>query len=363
MKIIHLVPSIDDEASGPSYSVVRLSSELNKQKCNSYIYTLGNNENNHEAKIYYFKRFPIFKKFGFSFKLFFFLMSEAKSNNKIILHSHGLWMFSNILPYFLNKIFKVKYVSSVRGTLSKWSFNNNKYRKLILWHLIQKRVLYNSDILHATSQMEQNEIRSYGFLNKIFVSPNGMDINKNFYNLKMKKQILFLSRIHKKKGIEDLIDAWETLSKIHKDWKLVIVGPKNKYSLKLEKKILLNSIRNISFIGALYGKEKFQMYSESQLYILPTFSENFGVTVAEALSVGTPVIVTRNAPWEFVKKYNAGYWIKGGKQDLIDCINKFINLDASSKHKMKNSALSLIEKEFKWSDIAESMIDEYLKLN
>ncbi len=362
MKIIHLVPSIDDEASGPTYSVVKLSQEINKLKYNSYIYTLGNNFNDTKAKIFYFKRFFLFKRFGFSFSLLYSLIKESISNKNIIIHSHGLWMFSNILPYFLYKIFDIKYVCSVRGTLSNWSFNNNKYLKLIVWHLIQKRVLKNAILLHATSYMEKKEIENFNFKNEIYVSPNGMDLNKNFLNFKMKKQILYLSRIHKKKGIEILIDVWNEIYNIYPEWKLVIVGPKNKYSNKLEQKIISKNIKNIKFIGPLYGNNKFKIFSESQLYVLPTFSENFGVTVAESLSVGTPVIVTKNAPWELIEKYNAGFWIGEGKDNLKASIIKFINLSDDIKHEMKKSSLLLIENEFNWTSIAESIIKKYLNI-
>ena len=143
-------------------------------------------------------------------------------------------------------------------------------------------------VIHATCEMEKDNIRKLGFTNSIFVVPNGIDLScvpepKSDYRT---KKMVFLSRIHQKKGIELLLDAWKNME--NKQWKLEIAGDgNNTYVNSLKERIKKENIPNVSLVGAQYGEAKWDFIKSASVFILPTFSENFGIVVAEALAVGT----------------------------------------------------------------------------
>ena len=191
MQIIHLIPSIDEEASGPSYSVTKLNYYLS-ERVDSKLFTISKREKSKDNNVYKFKENIFMYKISISLKLILSLIKEVKKNKLIIIHNHSLWLPLNYIPYFYNLFFKCNYVISPRGTLSDWSLKNSKIKKFFIWRLIQKRVLKNAIAFHATSHIELEEIRKLGFKQPVAVIPNGIEpIN----DIKKKKKIFTLTQM------------------------------------------------------------------------------------------------------------------------------------------------------------------------
>ena len=202
-KIIHIIPSISEESSGPTYSVKRLIESLIKINLDVELATL--NYNNLKLP-YYAHSFEIEgnKRLARSPSMYHWLHNVAKVHNKnILFHNHGMWQFNALYPGQIANKYKFPYVASPRGCFSKIAFNNGSKVKKIFWPLLQKPSFNNVKLFHATSFNEYIDIRNMGFKQPIAIIPNGIDIpNQLMKNEVSFKTLLFLGRIHPIKGLD-----------------------------------------------------------------------------------------------------------------------------------------------------------------
>ena len=358
MRILHIIPHINEEASGPSYSVSRLCQSLSTQNNEVILSCLKANENIPGVKLEVHQALPIFKNFAISFS---HASSISKQADKLdIIHNHSLWSMVNVAAGWTVPNKKSKLVSSPRGCLSTWALNQKYFSKKMLWPL-QKRVLSKSNLLHATSYEEYKDIRRMGLKQPVLVIPNGIDAitRENLKEKKKKRRALFLSRIHPVKGLEILLEAWQDF-KFYKDWELIIAGPGDKnYIQSLEKMVLEFNLKNVKFIGPIYGEDKISLYKNSDFLVLPTHSENFGMVVAESLSNGCPVIVSQGAPWSGIDKKRCGWWIPNNINDLKRTIKKAISLPKNDLIEMGKRGQKWMKQDFSWERVSLSMTRAY----
>jgi glycosyltransferase involved in cell wall biosynthesis len=315
----------------------------------------------------YVKTFPVsfgLKRLGVSFSMHDWLKRQTGENT--ILHNHGMWQFNGLYPSWIGKQKSIPVITSPRGTLSNWSFNSGSKSKKIFWPLFQKPSLANITCFHATSISEYNEIRSHGFDQPVAIIPNGIDIPEMPSNtIKKNKTLLFLGRVHPKKGIDILLNAWLQVQSSFPEWRVVIAGSDLdilgrggylKEIIQYSKKI---GCERVEFIGPVYGKEKFELYQSASIFVLPTYSENFGMTVAEALSVGTPAIVSHGAPWEGLEKNNAGWWIELDEKKFAKTFENALSLSDQEIKKIGLNGRSWMKRDFSWDNLALKYIDIY----
>tara|TARA_B100001564_G_scaffold341335_1_gene335829 strand:+ start:71 stop:925 length:855 start_codon:yes stop_codon:yes gene_type:complete len=268
----------------------------------------------------------------------------------------------NIYPGMISKKYNNPFIISPRGTLSKWSLQSGSFMKKLMWFLLQKKHIQNCFCFHATSELECEEIKAVGFRNPVAVIPNGIDMYKGKSKetqTRKKKRLLFLGRIHKKKGLDILFKIWNRIKKDNSDWELKIVGPDDGYLQELrliEKKLRLN---DIIFSEKKEGDEKWNEYLNADLFILPSYSENFGMTIAEALSVGLPVITTNNTPWKKLQNYNAGWCVDANEESLYEGIFEAMQLNQNQLNKIGDNGKKWMNREFNWEIIANKMLSTY----
>ncbi|MCK4788937.1 MAG: glycosyltransferase, partial [Desulfobacteraceae bacterium] len=226
-----------------------------------------------------------------------------------LLHSHGLWLPVNYWAARAARRYNIPLVIHPRGMLEPWALSNKVWKKRLAMLLFQRRDLESATLLIATSLDEYQNIRNLGFSQPVAIIPNGIQldtVNKGVLppNRKSKERTaLFLSRIHPKKGLLNLITAWGQLRPTN--WRLRIVGPNEGGHLaEVIAAASANGIEDVvDFVDEVDDESKKAVYQNADLFVLPTFSENFGVVVAEALAHGLPVITTRGAPWSDLETY------------------------------------------------------------
>lgn len=170
-------------------------------------------------------------------------------------------------------------------------------------------MLRRADMFHATSEKEYEEIRAIGYKQPVAIVPIGMDIPKTMLKVEGRRlngggarlhRVAFFGRLHKVKAVDRLIQAWELLTKGEDrgshDWELAIAGPDNGIRSALEAYIADHKVPRVRFVGEINGSGKYNFLSAADVYVLPSHTENFGVTVVEALACGTPVIVSKGTP-------------------------------------------------------------------
>jgi len=289
------------------------------------------------------------------------LDEEARAGRISLLHNHSLWMMPNVYPGRTARRFNLPFVVSPRGTLSVWAMQRGSKVKKLFWPLVQRPALKAVSCFHATAEMEYEDIRRMGFRQPVAVLPNGIDIPP----LQEKpaggqRTLLFLSRIHPKKGLDMLLPAWRAVQDRFPEWRLRIVGPDNGGYLGKMKSLAADlGVTRVEFMGAVYGQHKWQMYHDADLFVLPTHSENFGMAVAEALAAGTPAIVTKGAPWAELEQRGAGWWIEIGVDPLVACLEQALACPTETLEHMGQQGPPWMEQDYSWSVIGRKMALTY----
>jgi glycosyltransferase involved in cell wall biosynthesis len=325
IRAIHVVSSIAEEASGPSYTVMRQCESLIDNGENIQLATLDSGQD--FMHLSFMKGFPLGvgpRKLGLSPQMRRWLRQVVLSEQAEIIHSHGMWMMPNVYAGWATRGKKCRLIVSPRGTLSKRALDESARAKRIFWWLLQEPAIRRASCFHATAESEFEDIRRAGFRQPVCIIPNGIDVHAvREKSLGSRRKLLYLGRIHPIKGIDFLLQAWRTLEGRFPDWDLRVVGPDNGGHLpRMQILAAQLGLRRVEFTGPLYGGEKWHAYHEADLFVLPTHSENFGISVAEALASGTPAIVTRGAPWSELERRGAGWWIDVGVDPLVACLGQ-----------------------------------------
>jgi glycosyltransferase involved in cell wall biosynthesis len=286
------------------------------------------------------------------------LVGAAKDAS--ILQDHGLWLPSNhAVACFARKSGTPRIVTP-RGMLSPWAMANGKYKKQLFWRLFQRFDLHSATAFHATSEMEAGEIRNLGFFQPIAVVPNGVEfpqkaVEKSAHS---RPRMLFLSRIHPKKGLLNLLRAWNV---VKPEWDLVIAGPDesgHQQFLQAEARRLGIS-DSVKFPGAVDDRQKWSLYGTADVFVLPSFSENFGIVIAEAMSAGLPAITTVGTPWSQLPDRKIGWWVEPTVESLASVIGEVTTTPVTILNQMGNRASNWVQSEYRWNAIASKMLEFY----
>ena len=361
MRLVHVVPRIDQEAAGPSYSVPRLCQSLAACGNEVELTCLAARGEIADVALDLHPQWPVLERFAVSTSLARALAQKARVVD--VVHNHSLWSMVNVAAGWVVPGRRAKLVVSPRGTLSAWALSRNRHVKRVLWPL-QKRVLARADLLHATSEVELAEIRAQGFTAPVAVIPNGIDLPEMRHDVEQGSEgmrtLLFLSRIHPTKAIDRLLDAWAQLQSRHPDWRLVIAGKGEAVHVE-EVKAMAKTLgaERVAFPGPLFGDAKAQAYSGAELFVLPTHSENFGMVVAEALAHGCPAVVSRGAPWAGLETEDCGWWVTNSVENLVVALDAAMSLPQAQLAAMGLRGRAWMERDYGWAAIGQKMDAAY----
>lgn len=367
MKVLHTISGLDLSSGGPSFSVYLLVNELITNGIDAEILTFAAKGANNKiiSEDYFIKTIKPPKNIKIPFSNSFYKYLK-ENNNHDIYHGHGLWQFPVHYMSIEARKKSKPYIITPRGMLRFWALEQSKLKKKIALWLYQKQDLNKAACLHATAKIEAEEIRSSGFNNPIAVIPNGLNLSlfplRKEIIQKSKKTILYLSRIHPKKGIESLIKAWTFVPpSIKNDWEIILAGNgEEKYINQLKRLANSYNLENdIKFVGPKYGQDKIDLFHNADLFVLPTFEENFGMAVAEALAFGLPVITTKGAPWEELNIHNAGWWIDIGVEPLVRALTEATQVSDNERKQMGLNGRKLVEENYSIESVAQKMIQLY----
>ena len=274
----------------------------------------------------------------------------------------GLWMYHSIASLRHHRNSGTPYVVTPRGMLDPWALANSAWKKRLAWALYEGRNLRGAACLHATSEMEAHHLRRLGLTQPLAIVPNAIDVP---YKIASReggpcRTLLFLSRIHPKKGIDILLCAWRQVQSRHDNWQLVIAGPDEiGWRAQLERMATELGLVRVIFRDGVWGEEKSALYGSADLFVLPTHSENFGLVVAEALAHGVPVITTRHAPWSGLDRHSCGWWIDLTEDDLARALAEAMSLSDEERVRMGRRGREWMKREFTWPSVARQMRDVY----
>ncbi len=372
ISVMHVVAGLHPKSGGPSRTVPGLVDALaGNANLNLSLYSQGLKSDPFiapEATAVDFRLAVTESRLqlGLGFPVRTQLSKISKGQMPSIVHGHGIWHPVNHWAANFAKSNSIPYIVHPRGMLEGWSMAHHALRKKFAMALYQRCDLQSASLLLATSEPEYASIRQMKLTMPVAVIPNGVDIPMpgsissgiDYVNADRTRRMLFLSRIHPKKGLFNLLDAWKIAD--IKGWILEIAGPDEAGHLQEVRNRIkeLGLSASVRYIGEKSGDEKSAAYQCTDLFVLPTFSENFGMVIAEALSYGIPVITTNGTPWAEIEENGCGWWIDIGVEPLVAALQQATALSDEQRLQMGSKGREYVQR-YNWRDIAGQMMQAY----
>jgi glycosyltransferase involved in cell wall biosynthesis len=298
-----------------------------------------------------------------------------------VVHLNGLWQYSSVATRRLWRKKRIPYVISPRGMLDPWALGNARWKKVLAAMIFEKALLRNAICMHALCDAEADSMRAYGLKQRIEIVPNGVVLpdlltTEDSENSEGIKRLVFLGRIHPKKGVAGALRAWAHLkSEIGNEkwggWQFVIAGwdqGGHESELKALCRELglgfadkLNLVGDVIFFGPAFGEEKEKLLRSAAGFILPSLSEGLPMSVLEAWAYGLPVVMTPecNLPEGFACQ--AAIQIRNGKieNSKWEGLQELLDMSDSDRIEMGRKGRRLVEEKFTWTNVASRMAELY----
>ncbi|MBR8829291.1 MAG: glycosyltransferase [Gomphosphaeria aponina SAG 52.96 = DSM 107014] len=385
MKILHVIPSIAPIRGGPSKAVIDLVRELRNQGIDAEIATTNDNGDDlldvplnkcseyQEVPVWFFPRFspPIasIREFAFSNALTKWLWKNITQYD--LLHVHAIFSYPSTIAMAIARAKNIPYINRPLGLLGKWPLQQGKQKKQLYLKIIELANLDHAKFLHFTAQQEQKEASALKLKTPSFILPHGISVPS--FNPQANEQlrqdlhlqgdepiILYLSRLHKKKGLEYLIPA---LGKLKEQQRFTFILAGNgtpEYEIKVTELLEKAQITHQTYRpGFVTGEKKTLFLQGADLFVLTSHSENFGIAVIEALAAGTPVLITPGvALASIVQQNQLGYLTE------LDPLSIEINLQQclNNRNDLKqvgDRAREFVLNNYSWEQIVSQLIEIY----
>ncbi len=384
MKVLHVIPSYEPAWSfgGTVTATSNLCRALARQGVDVTVYTTDTDGKGSHlnvplnepvdlggVKVWYFRCDLGVKKAFYSKGLATKLKTTIKGFD--LIHASAIWQWMQIDVYKACKNFLKPYIISPHGSFSPWPWSQNSLRKKFYWQFFGKKTITNSFAIHFTTEDERNKsFSNVAILSKIpsFIVPNGLDIDiikkrkniREMFHIPSNKFILlYIGRIHKIKGIHFVLEALKKLN--DERFVFMVVGNKEdiiymNYLTELSKDLIKDTI---IWCDQVNPEEVWDYYYTANLFVLPSYHENFGMVVVEAMACGLPVLISKNvAIWQEVQADSAGFVVN---QDAVEIANilKKLSEDPNVLNHMSENARKSVENRYDINKVASLMIKTY----
>ncbi|GAX42128.1 hypothetical protein NIES4075_31280 [Tolypothrix sp. NIES-4075] len=386
MKILHVIPSVSQVRGGTSQAVLDMVKALRANNVDAEIATTNDNGSGlldvplqkrieyQQVPVWFFSRFSpnvaSVREYAFSLELTTWLWNNIYKYD--ILHIHAIFSYPSTIAMAIARLKNVPYIVLPHGLLCTWSLQQSTRKKQIYLRLIERANLNNSQAIHFTSQQEQQESQ-LGLSVASCVLPLGLSLPtplldarlglRQRFNIPAEEPvILFLSRLHPKKGLDYLISSLSKVS--HHRFSFILAGSGTpEYEAEINSLLISSGLRDRTHVvGFVQGEEKDLLIQGSDLFVLTSHSENFGVAVLEALAVGTTVLLTPGvALASIVKQYQLGYVTELDVLAIANALEDYLN-DPQAAKQMGDRARQLVSEKYTWRQIACEMQQMYVEI-
>ena len=303
------------------------------------------------------------------------LSRQLSSLTPDLVHTHGIWTYLSVTAVRWSRskggVTPRPYVVSTHGMLDPWALHNSRWKKIIAGFAFERRHLKNAACIHAINRAEAAAIRAFGLKNPICIIPNGVEVPASnaadwtppwpAHTISDRKVLLYLGRLHPKKGLSILLRGWKEAFKHEKDWILVIAGwDQGGHRRELEQLTReLKIADSVQFTGPVFGKARDTAYQNADAFVLPSLSEGQPLVVLEAWSHARPVLMTQecNLPEGF--ENGAAIRMSATVEGVAGALGKLFASEKSALEEMGCRGRDLVICNFSWSQIASQMFAVY----
>jgi glycosyltransferase involved in cell wall biosynthesis len=287
-----------------------------------------------------------------------------------IVHVHGIWQEHCMHACSAARRTFRPYVVSAHGMLDSWAIRQKLWRKAPYMALWERRNLASAACLRALTNNEVLDYRREGFTGNVAVVPNGVSIPAEaspellleaYPELKSRRTVLFLGRLHPKKGVDLLCSAWSKIAAHFPDTVLLIAGPDSDGTMAHLKTMVESAgiAKQVVFAGMLAGPLKWSALAASDVFVLPSHSEGFSVSTIEALGMGIPVIITRQCWFPQVAENSCGWIIEPTTNQIADMVTESLSMSNAERAARRDNARKLVETHYSWPVVGRKMAQVY----
>nr|WP_225938728.1 glycosyltransferase [Kovacikia minuta] len=384
MKVLHVIPSISPLRGGPSQAAIEMVGALRTHGVEAEIVTTNDHgpdlldvplnqriEYQH-VPVRFFSRFSpsmhAAREFAFSHQLTTWLWHQVR--NYDLLHVHAIFSYPSTIAMAIARQKQVPYINRPLGQLCEWSLQQSARKKQTYLQLIERSNLNQSTALHFTSHQEHQETKRLGLKTPGVVLPHGLTLAPAIPNARQRLRqqfnlpadepiILFLSRLHPKKGLDYLIPALGKLR--HYRFTFILAGNGSpEYETEVEALLRQYELSDRTCrAGFVTGEKKDLLLQGSDLFALTSHSENFGVAVLEAMAVGLPVIVTPGiALAAVVAEHQLGLVPRLNAEAISFAIDHCLS-HPEQRREMGDRARQLVLAKYTWKQVTAQMQQTY----
>ena len=358
MKILHTIASMASQSGGTTACTRELVQALNDLGCATDILTVEDRAGSPaEEESSFIRAVPndLRTPLGISMNL---RRRLGAWRDYDLYHTNGLWLDVNHATCAQARKTRKPCVASPHGMLYPQALAIKPWRKKLMLALGHRRDLAQADCLHATCREEARHLRELGFANPMAVIPNPVAVPSWIDQIRRREgerfRAGFLGRFHPIKNLESLIRAWGSLNLRDAELLLIGDGPED-YAAQLKRLAAEVGGPGIRFTGFAAGREKYELLASLNVLCAPSHQENFGMSIAEGLLAGTPVIASKGTPWEELDTRRCGWWRDNSPAALAAALEEAFNPPPPQSRAMGDRGRSLIMETYASPQVAASM--------
>ncbi|MGB5975135.1 MAG: glycosyltransferase [Nodosilinea sp.] len=385
MKILHVLPSLSYRLGGPTEAAINMVKGLQQLGVEAEIATTNDDETGlldvptgqridyAGVPVWFFPRLARLKAFIPSVGLTQWLVHNLRHYD--LIHTHYLFCYAPTVAARLAQVYAVPYVSSTIGQLTPWALQQGRRKKQLYGRLIERSTLNRAAAIHCTTSAEAADVRRFGVTAPALVLPLGVHFApamlnaaaalRDRYSLPPDSTVaLFLSRLHGKKRPDFLLRAFAQLSpRLHRYHLLLAGSGEADYCDRLQALAHdLGIADSVTFTGFVSGSDKDLLLQGSDLFALPSYSENFGIAVAEALAAALPVLITPEIQIAVdIAAARAGLVIPSCLDDWTDALAKLLS-SAELRGQLGHNGQRLASTKYGWPAIAQNLAQSYREI-
>ncbi len=381
MNILILVPALGSVYGGPSKSVVELAQAVGRQGLSIDVVTTNANGSSKldvqlntwiDEKYYRIKYFSYWGwgDYKLSWSLAKWLFEHISDYD--LVNTNAIFSLTNFPAYWACRQRQVPHIITPRGMLEPWALSYRAWKKRIYYNFLEKPALQNAKLIHMLASTEAEQIKGLNLKTPITIAPNGIHrenfeklpnpelLYQRFPDTRNKTLVLFLGRIDPKKGLDLLATAFGKVHAQFPQTHLIIAGPDNTGFLATAKNYFANvdCSEAVTFTGMLTGSLKYAALAAAKIYVAPSYSEGFSMSVLEGMASGLPCVITTGCNFPEAANANAAHVVDIDADAITDALKQCLQSPQEARE-MGTRARQLIFEHYTWNSIAKKLIQVY----